>query len=534
VKQLNKKWQSFNQVIKGGLNMDKSKSVNGQSCKTGKKNEKKTNDSFRQNASFAEKNLLNESIFSHSDDKYDIKAITRKKVENMLELDDIQFEEAPLDYKNFGRKGIIEWIWKNKIMVEIPSTFLKSYLNKKKKIDAMSFYKYYKLVLELSQQVAIFQQIPIDKVSDSDILNEKSFNFLLENFALTHLKKQMIKSIYSNVQGTHQVYQIFTSSLSNKTERKVQKKTLHPKVIEFLKQMEKDGKAEGTKQNFIRYMNMFLPWLSHNIQDFRSYEVHEIPTYKIKEIHLCEFRSYLLKKERCGEYARITIAECLYALRQFFQFLKRKYGFPNPARKLKSIKAPRYKYRDLPTDEQITTFLKVISQYSDYPVLERVAFRLMFSLGLRSIEVARLTWNDINLATKTIRIHGKGDRYDLLPLVEQLYEELQILKQSETTSQYLLGNNINKNLIKLQENYKLYSLIAGWEFEGGLHLFRHIFITKKVKQGVLLQELKELARVEKEDTVGLYTHINRKGTWLNEQINKLNYIKEEDNYFGSL
>lgn len=167
----------------------------------------------------------------------------------MLELDDIQFEEAPLDYKNFGRKGIIEWIWKNKIMVEIPSTFLKSYLNKKKKIDAMSFYKYYKLALELSQQVAILQQIPIEKVSDSEILNEKSFNFLLENFALTHLKKQLIISIYSNVQGTQPTYQIFTFPPSNKTERKVQNKPLHPKVIEFLKQMEKEGKAEGTKQS---------------------------------------------------------------------------------------------------------------------------------------------------------------------------------------------------------------------------------------------------------------------------------------------
>jgi integrase len=520
--------QKTNSAIKqGGLNMETKSSQSNRDNETSQTREEETQDSFRQNASFAEKNLLIEGIFSLSNDKYDVRAINRKKVENMLQFADIQTKEAPSVKIKLGRQGITEWIWKNKVLVDIPSTFLKSYLNKKKKIEAMHFYHYYRLVLEMSQQVAIFKQIPIEKVSDSDIFSEQTLNFLLENFATTIKKKQLIISIYKNVQETLFNDQTFPCSQSNNSNKEIPK-MLHPRVTEFIKQMAKEGKANSTQKKLISYLKMFLPWLSHNMKDFESYEIHEIPTSKIKEIHLNEFRSYLLKKLKHGEYARVTVAECLYAVKQFFQFLERKYGFPTPARKLRSIKAPRYKYRDLPTKNQIITLLEVIDQYSDYPILERVAFRLMFSLGLRSIEITRLSWDDINLNTRTIRIHGKGNRYDILPLRGELYKELQMLKKQQLHSKYLLGSSINKNLRNLQENYKLYSLIAGWKFRGGLHLFRHFFITNLAKNRKIPQGIQKLARVEKPDTVSLYIHINKESTRLKEQINKLNYNKEDN------
>ena len=273
--------------------MDNQKSGSNQTNETNQNQGKETDDSFRQNASFTEKNLLKESIFSPSNDDHDVRKINREKVEDMIVTTTIQSKEAPLKVNYVGRKGITEWIWKNKVMVDIPSTFLKSYLYKKKKISPMNYYQYYKLVLELSQQVAIFQQIPIDQVSDAEIFNEQTFHFLLESFAQTNRKKQLIKSIYKKAQQTLSSNQAFTIPLSSKSECKLKDRTLHPKVLDFLNQMDKDGKAEGTIRNFIKYMNMFLPWLSDNMLDFKSYEAHEIPTLKIKEMHLSEFRSYL-------------------------------------------------------------------------------------------------------------------------------------------------------------------------------------------------------------------------------------------------
>lgn len=103
----------------------------------------------------------------------------------MIVTADIQSKETPSELTSMGRKGIIEWIWNHKVLANIPSTFLKSFLQSKKKIDAMSFYNYYKVVFELSQQVAIFKQIPVEQVSDADIFDEQTFQFLKENFSQT-------------------------------------------------------------------------------------------------------------------------------------------------------------------------------------------------------------------------------------------------------------------------------------------------------------------------------------------------------------
>jgi hypothetical protein len=139
--------------------------------------EQQKEDSFRQNASFAEKNLQNGRIFSPLNDEHDIKSMNREKVENMIIKVDIHSKEAPLDPKTLGRKGIIEWIWKHKVMADVPSTFLKSYLQKKKKVDAMYFYQHYKLVCELVQQVALFRRIPMEQVSDLDLCQDSRHKF---------------------------------------------------------------------------------------------------------------------------------------------------------------------------------------------------------------------------------------------------------------------------------------------------------------------------------------------------------------------
>lgn len=148
----------------------------------------------------------------------------------------------------------------------------------------------------------------------------------------------------------------------------------------------------------------------------------------------------------------------------------------------------------------------------------------MLALGLRSSEVSQISWEDINFGIRTIKIHSKGEKSHVLPLVENLHDDLQRMRQvSSLSSKYLFGKNVEKIRRDLYNNYKLYSFIAGWTFPGGVHLFRHIFITKLATKKILPQILKELSRVERVDTVTLYLHLNQKQNRLTHEINKLNY-----------
>lgn len=66
-------------------------------------------------------------------------------------------------------------------------------------------------------------------------------------------------------------------------------------------------------------------------------------------------------------------------------------------------------------------------------------------------------------------------------------------------------------------------MITGWPFPGGVHIFRHMFITRLAYKGVLPQAIKELARVSMLDTVGLYIHMAHRDQHMNSQIDLLKY-----------
>lgn len=506
--------------------MDKKKKVQSPSSM---KAAEMTKESFRQTASLSEKILLNEGMFSHCGDDHDIRKITRARIENMLYANSLQQSEAPVNI-HIGRQGINQWIWENKVMIDIPTDVLKDYLHHKMTNDALIFYKEYIMVREFAQKVAAYLKVPANQIMDNQLLNDEILTYLSTSFTTTAVKQKLISFLVKNAR----LYQQDSRFEAEKDTpmfsplKHPNKKTVHPKVEAYLNQLTKEGKTELTRMRVLTHINTLLTWLSNSMQDFAALEAHTIPILSIKEMHLLEFRSFLLKKQRKGEYSPITISECIYAVKSFFLFLKKTYGFPNPSRKIKSIKAPRYRFRDLPTAEQINSFFEVIETYAEDPLLERTAFQFMLTLGLRSMEVSQISWKDINMDIRTICIHSKGGKYHELPLAGKLYRDLEMLRGISSPSKYLFGDDSKKLLRKLQSNYKLYSLIAGWTFPGGLHLFRHCFVTNLAAQNPPPQVLQALSRVVKMDTVSLYTHLNQKTNWLSQEINKLNYSYQGD------
>jgi integrase/recombinase XerD len=485
--------------------------------------ERNKEESFRQIASFADKILLNEGMFTRYSDDHDIRKMTRARIESMLYATNLGQSEAPLNI-HIGREGINKWIWENKVVTEIPTAILKSYLYRNMKKDPKHFYSKYIIVLDLVQKLAAYLKISPDQIVDGNLMSVEVLSYLSASFAASGLKRQMIAFIVrcaSNQQREPKEikkYKLMFPQAKNRHENRI-----HPKVQEYLRQLTKEGKTKHTKCNCIRYLNMLLPWLINNIVDVSGFETYSIPIFSIKEVHLMEFRAYLLKKQQKGEYSPITTSECIYSIKNFFRFLTKTYGFPDPSKRLKSIKAPRYRFRNLPSEDQINAFLGVIETYSEDPLLERIAFQFMITLGMRSMEVVQISWKDINMAIRTICIHSKGGKYHELPLAGQLYHDLKMFGETRSSSMYLFDDDPKKFLRELRQNYKIYSLIAGWTFPGGLHLFRHAFVTNLASKNSPPQALQALARVIKLDTVSLYCHLNQRTNRLSQEVNKLDY-----------
>ncbi|MNO15649.1 Tyrosine recombinase XerD [compost metagenome] len=473
-----------------------------------------TKESFRQNASSDEKILLVEGIFSTYSDDHDIKKMTRGKIENMLYAakDEYPYLEPEL---HLGRKAINQWIWRHLVTETIPLEFFKEYLQSIIDIDAWYYYQEYKTVKEVIKLSGAFFQKSIENLLLDDIASQALWVEVSSKVSSYKIQR-ILSYVRRHCAIEHSIVKPILMPTAPAKQREI-----HPRVCSFIEKTIREGKTKSIQEYHSVHLNRLLNWLSNNIHIFKDIEVHQLPLLKVTEDHLIGFRSYLTKQVRLGRYSPITASECIYSVKAFFQYLKKSFGYPNPAFRLRSISAPRYRHREIPDKKQIYDFFSTVDKYSDNPVLERTAFRLMLDLGMRSNEVSVASTKDININHKTITIHSKGGKEHVLPLSGKLLADLQVISNEYPKTQYLFGESPKKTQKVLWQNYKLYALIAGWSFPSGLHLFRHSFVTRLANKGPLPQAMQVLARVTNLDTVSLYVHFNKHE--LTNEINKLKY-----------
>jgi integrase len=479
----------------------------------------KPQESFRQNPYFAEKILSSDSIFPPLSDDHDIRKISREKVEDLLfaQKQDLVIIEDNVKERP-GPHGLVQWVWDNKVLKEIKPEILLEYMRKKMYYLPLTYFSTFIAMLKMQQLVADYHQIECVQVRESHLLNPATIRQLLKQMGGHGVAKPILNYLI----GESKEAGLLNGNLPVTGPNRNQKQ-LHPRIMDFRKHMQKKGFTRGHIQQYGACVHQFFSWLCANIGDFSDLDPHQVPVVQINNSQLLAFRTNLLMQVKDGSLSPVTFSYYISAIRCFYYFLQENFGYTPPLRRFNAIKAPRYKSRELPTEKQIETFFLTVDQYSHNPVLDHIGYRLLLDLGLRLMEAAQVTWGDINLGTRTILIRSKGHKSHVLPLAGSLYQYIKKAYCHQCPNELLLGHKPSSIEFKLYKNFKLYAMVSGWPFPGGVHFFRHIFITRLSNKGVLPQVLKELARVVNLDTVSLYMHLGLHDRHLSDQINMLEY-----------
>lgn len=472
-----------------------------------------TQESFRQNLYFAERILdFSGMLPTESDD--DIRKVTREKVEEMLYVANLQEVHFESEHRP-GPSGINPWIWENKVIPEMKSKLLQDYLAPSVHLSPSTFFLRYGSVRNLLCQTANLLHISPLEVEDKHLLDPGFYDHILD-FSLhppvhQHLVQHLIK-----IRILKPIVKSDAASTCTAME-------VHPTLQKYQLHLQQKGYANDYMRHCVANVRELLTWLTANIGEYTGVSPQSIAIFWITNEQLLAYRSFKLKQVKAGIYSPITFNHVISAIRSFFYYLQKQYGYNPPLQRFQAIKAHRYKARELPTDEQINCFFQVVEQYAEDPIREQIGYRLLVELGLRLSEAARVTWRDINLETRTIVIHSKGKRSHTLPLVGKLYDCLQKARNHQPSQELILGGNSASIANQLYRSFKWYALIASWPFQGGVHFFRHVFITRLAYKHVLPQTFKELARVVRLDTVSLYMQLGQQDQYLTNQINLLNY-----------
>jgi integrase/recombinase XerC len=240
----------------------------------------------------------------------------------------------------------------------------------------------------------------------------------------------------------------------------------------------------------------------------------------LSKVDTLAVRSYMAHLHR-DRLANRSLARHLSTLRSFFRWACREGHLEkNPARGLPSPRIPKTLPRamTLPDTERL---LSVEEDEGFVPERERALFELLYATGLRVSEAAGLDLDDVDLASRLVRVTGKGSRQRIVPFGEAAGEALRAYLPSRDALAHRAAQgagageplfvNVRGGRLTPRSMARLLKRrlrAAGLPEEISPHALRHTFATHLLQAGADLRAIQELLGHASLSTTQKYTHLD--------------------------
>ena len=256
-----------------------------------------------------------------------------------------------------------------------------------------------------------------------------------------------------------------------------------------------------TQSNYLREIDALISWCESN--SIGSWAA-------LDEQHL---RLFAARSHAAGLAPR-SIQRRLSAIRTFLRFLQReRVLMSNPSADVRAPKARRALPETLDVD-QMGRLLEIPGN-DPLAVRDRAIMELFYSSGLRLSELVNLDLGALDLADKTVRVTGKGNKTRILPVggkaIASLKEWLGVRTTLASIGEHALfvgrnGKRVGQRTIQTR--------VARWARLQGLpvhvhpHLFRHSFASHLLESSQDLRGVQELLGHADISTTQVYTHLD--------------------------
>jgi len=227
-------------------------------------------------------------------------------------------------------------------------------------------------------------------------------------------------------------------------------------------------------------------------------------------------RGYLASLITAG-FSRSSVSRKLSALKSFFRFLRQSEIVELDQTDL--VTGPK-KEKRLPTvasSFEIDRLLDEPDTSTDAGIRDRAILEFLYGAGLRVSEANAMDVSDLDLATKEVRVIGKGSKPRIALFGKQASHWLEIyLKDvrrkftSRRSDSALWMNQSGGRLSNrsIQRIVKKYAIAAGLDPEFHTHSLRHSFATHLLDGGADLRVVQDLLGHSSPATTQIYTHVS--------------------------
>ena len=285
------------------------------------------------------------------------------------------------------------------------------------------------------------------------------------------------------------------------------------------------GKSYNTIRSYKRDLLQFAEYL---------FEYEKI--YDFEQIEMMTFRSFIMflnsperkknksdKKDVMGRKKEIkpvskrSINRKISALRTFFKYLQ----------EIKVVKTNKVIYINMPKFEkelpdvinrdELQKLRNVIDTSKILGLRDRLIIELLYSSGLRSVELINLSEYMVDIEEREIRVIGKGGK-ERFTFFSETAKKWLIKYIAEKQKQYknytpdaIIVNSKGRKLTtrSLRRLISGHAKSAGIEKEITPHVFRHSFAVELLNKGIDMEYLQELLGHSSLSTTQMYTHVNK-------------------------
>ncbi|MBB3062436.1 site-specific tyrosine recombinase XerC [Microbulbifer rhizosphaerae] len=209
----------------------------------------------------------------------------------------------------------------------------------------------------------------------------------------------------------------------------------------------------------------------------------------------------------------------LVPLRSFFKWAtQQNYLLYNPASELQLPKVAKALPRAPLTAEEAEQVLAQPDLQTDEGIRDRAMMEVLYSTGIRRMELLNLTRPDVNGARQMLAVRqGKGQKDRFVPIGPRALEWLQHyltqvrldwVIEPEPETLFLEPNGQPMTSDKLSRLVARYITRADLGKTGSCHLFRHTAATLMLENGADLRFIQQLLGHKQLSTTEIYTHVS--------------------------
>ena len=294
------------------------------------------------------------------------------------------------------------------------------------------------------------------------------------------------------------------------------------------------GKSFNTIRGYRRDLLQFMEYLEeyeeiHNFEEiemmtFRSFIAYLNSPKRLEEVEKNDKNVKSIenmensdKKVKLKPISKRSINRKISALRTFFKYLQEIKVIET--NKASYINVPKFE-KELPNvinRDDLNNLRHVINTEKITGIRDRLIIELLYSSGLRSIELINLSEFMIDIEEREIRVVGKGDKERITFFSENAkkwlikYIEEKKKQYANYTREVLIVNSKGKKLTtrSLRRLISAHAHEAGIQKEITPHVFRHSFAMELLNNGVDIRYLQELLGHSSIAATQVYTHVSK-------------------------